>query len=165
MPGKNPRKRSEIDWQALRDLHAHGASFRGLSQTFEIALSTICDHARRNGWKRSVEPNKVDKYKTKEQLLAETDRFIAIAAKNLAEHLSKLTGKHIGQYSAQLRTLSEIRARVFGPDNAQVARKNGKRNDSPNYFGTTPDELRSLATETNGPDTGSGEPSREILND
>jgi hypothetical protein len=171
MPGKNPLARSDVDWQALRSLHEHGASFRGLSNHFGVARTTIVDHARRNGWKRVVEPSRVDKHKTKEQLLSETDHFLAIATKNLSEHLSKLTGKHIREYAAQLKILAEVRERVFKSDESQVGRKNGKpkqRTSSSSYFAADADELAQLTKAANGeqrPDTESGEPSRESLND
>ena len=161
---------NHVDWENLRYLHRHGASLKGLAHAFDLPASTVQERAQREGWRIRKVPLAVTlNDKSIPTLLAEADHSLAIALNRFASHVSRMDTRFLTKHANHIKILIELRDRLNGHNESQVARKNGKQRatGSPSYFAADADELRAITTAANssGPDTESGEPSRESLND
>jgi hypothetical protein len=163
---QNYLKRTEIDWDNVKILYEQGAPLRAIARICKVPQTTLRWHVVKYGWKMPPAFSDRDKAKSVAQLIAETDLFLAIAARNIAAHLATLQGKNALRYAAQVRIINDTRAQLLGQNGSQVgSRKNGKRSPSGNYFAADVDELAQLTETEQTTDSGSTTDSRDSTND
>lgn len=104
-----------IKWEKLKKEYIDGASLRSLSRKYNVAVSTISDHAKRDNWtvqkemiSNKVEQKTVDKKYEFEKAFLEALYELTTKTMDGIKATGKKDSKSLKEYSSILKDLRDI---------------------------------------------------------